>query len=215
MAGKKYLKALCAVAICLILAACSTTYYATWEKLGKHKRDLLRDNVEEVSKEQSEAQEQFKDALTRLKELQNFQGSELESTYEALKDDYDESVERADAVRDRIEKIDTIANDLFEEWQEELALITNRTFRSDSAAKLRETRQRYDGLRQALKLSESRMDKVLVRFQDNVLYLKHNLNAQVVGGLKAEVISIEREVRQLIDDMQTSIGKADSFIQTL
>jgi len=207
----KYLVVFCA----LFAMGCSTTYYATWEKLGKHKRDLLRDNVEEVRDEQTDAQEQFKDALTRLKELQNFDGGELEDTYESLNDEYEECVGRAEDVSDRIEDIDTIANDLFGEWEKEIGLISNPSFKSDSKRKLRATREKYSTFRTAMTRSEKRMQAVLVKFRDHVLYLKHNLNAQTVGALDGEVINIEKDVKRLITDMQSSISEADAFIKTL
>jgi len=43
--------------------------------------------------------------------------------------------------------------------------------------------------------------------------LKHNLNAKAVGSLGGEVVSIEREVTALIDDMNLSIREADNFIK--
>ncbi|NOY71113.1 MAG: DUF2959 domain-containing protein [Gammaproteobacteria bacterium] len=198
-----------------LLTACSSTYYAAWEKMGKHKRDLLRDNVESAREEQADAQEQFKSALQRLKELQDFDGGELEETYEALNDDYEESVERADDVRDRVETVDSIANDLFDEWEEEITLISNARFKSDSKNKLRTTRKKYSSLNRSMTKAVQSMDKVLLRFQDNVLYLKHNLNAQAIGGLDAEVASIGKDVTRLISDMESSIAQADSFIATL
>lgn len=201
---------------CIIMTtACSTAYYATWEKLGKHKRDLLRDNVETAQEEQLEAQEQFKDALTRLKELSHFDGGKLEKTYNALKDDYEECQEATEEISDRINTIDEIANDLFTEWQTEIELITNTKFQADSRKKLKQTRKKYTKLHKSMRQSEKRMQSVLVRFKDHVLYLKHNLNAQAIGGLEAEVGSIEMDVQKLIKDMQTSIREADSFINTL
>ncbi len=212
MSSSKWLLILCGVAV---LSACSTTYYAAWEKMGKHKRDLLRDNVEVAREEQADAQEQFKSALERLKELQNFDGGQLEKTYEALNDDYEESVDRAKDVKDRIKKVDTIARDLFEEWEEEIALISNARFKTDSKKKLRATRKKYTTLNRSMVKAGKSMDKVLSRFQDHVLYLKHNLNARAIGGLGAEVVSIGKDVTKLISDMQSSIAQADSFIATL
>ena len=110
MRTSKNLKPWLGVVVAVIaLAGCSKMYYATWEKLGKEKRDLLRDNVAKVQKEQDAAQEQFKDALTRLKEMTGFHGGELEKQYDKLKADYDDSEARAKDVRDRISKIDSIA----------------------------------------------------------------------------------------------------------
>lgn len=203
------------VASMLLLTGCSTAYYKTMETFGQEKRDLLRSNVEEARDEQTEAQEEFKDALTQLKELTQFEGGELEDTYNALKDQYEDCEDRANAVRGRIEKIDQIAQDLFVEWEKEIEQISSDTMKQDSAKKRKATQQRFAALQTALEASEKRMDAVLVRFRDNVLYLKHNLNAQAVGALDNEVVSIEKDVAALIKDMETSIAKADDFIATL
>lgn len=197
------------------MAGCSTAYYKTMETFGWEKRDLLRDNVEAARNEQAEAQEQFKDALTRLKEVTNFEGGELEKTYNALKDDFEECEDRAEAVRSRIKDVDTVAKDLFTEWQEEIGQISNAKMKQDSSKKLKATQQKYSGLHTAMLASEKKMDAVLGRFRDNVLYLKHNLNAQAVGALGSEVVSIEKDVGSLIKDMEASIAKADDFIATL
>ncbi|MEA3470453.1 MAG: DUF2959 family protein, partial [Thermodesulfobacteriota bacterium] len=75
------------LSLTFVLAGCQTTYYKVWEKLGKEKRHLLRDNVKKASEEQKEATEQFKDALTRMKEMYGFEGGELEDVYKKLKAD--------------------------------------------------------------------------------------------------------------------------------
>ena len=199
----------------LFLTACSSTYYAAWETVGKHKRDLLRDNIEAARDEQAEAQEQIKTAMERLKELQGFDGGDLEDIYEKLNDDYEEAVDRAEDVRDRIEKVDDIANDLFDEWEEEIDLISNSRFKADSQRKLRATKKKYAALNRSMVKAEKSMDRVLVRFRDHVLYLKHNLNARAIGSLDTEVASIDRDVKRLIADMQASIAEAEAFIATM
>ncbi len=201
--------------IILSLSACTTMYYSTWEKLGKHKRDLLRDNVEAAKEEQKEAREQFKTVLERIKALQNFDGGKLEKVYNALKEDYDDAVDQSEDIKSRIEKVENISTDLFEEWQKETDIITNQKMKSDSRKKLAITQKKYSELHRSLKKTETRMDSVLVRFNDHVLYLKHNLNAVAIGGLETETINIEKEINKLISDMQTSISEADKFIKTL
>jgi predicted nuclease with TOPRIM domain len=199
----------------IALAACSTAYYATWETLGKEKRDLLRDNVVDARDDQAKAQQEFKDALTRLKELTQFSGGDLEKAYDAIKDDYEACSDRADTLRGRIKKVDSIANDMFEEWQTEIGQISNARMKEDSAQKLKLTQQKYSKLHLAMQQAEKKMDPVLTRLHDNVLYLKHNLNAQAVGALGTEVADIEKEVEKLIKEMEISIAKADDFIATL
>jgi gas vesicle protein len=199
----------------LFCAGCQTTYYAVWEKLGKEKRHLLKDQVEKAQSEQQDASEQFKDALTRIKELYGFEGGDLEKFYNKLKSDYEESERRAEAVRSRIEKVEQVAEDLFTEWELEIDEISNKQFRMNSRASLRDTKQRYARLRSAMTKAEGSMVPVLTRLKDYVLYLKHNLNAQAIGFLRREVGNIEVEVQGLIQDITQSVAEADNFLKAL
>jgi hypothetical protein len=199
----------------LAATACRSTYYAAWEKFGKYKRDLLKENVQKVRDDQQAAAEQFKDALTRLRELYRFEGGDLEKVYDQLKSEYDRSTARADAVRNRIKQVEQISSDLFTEWQQEAKTISNPRLRADSELKLRETQRKYDDLHSAMKRAERSMDPVLSQFKDQVLYLKHNLNAQAIGALKNEALDIDRDIQRLIQDMNSSIAEAESFVRTL
>jgi chromosome segregation ATPase len=203
------------IAVMLAGTACRTTYYAAWEKLGKHKRDLLRDNVRAAREDQKAATEEFQDALTRLKQLYGFQGGKLEETYNKLKSEFDQCEQKANAVRARIVKVEQIAKDLFSEWERELSSIANERLRSHSQANLDSTRRKYESLQAAMKRAEKSMDPVLTQFRDQVLYLKHNLNAQAIGALKTESQDIEREIKQLIEEMNRSIAEANRFIDTM
>jgi hypothetical protein len=211
---KAYIKlALLAIlSLTFILGGCQTTYYSVWEKLGKEKRHLLRDNVKKASEEQQEATEQFKDALTRMKEMYGFEGGELEDVYKKLKADFDKSESRANAVHDRVAMVERIAKDLFSEWQAEIKQITSSKLRTQSTETLQASKRQYERLHKAMKKAESRMDPVLDQFRDNVLFLKHNLNAKAIGTLKREAGKIGIEVESLIADMQASIAEAETFL---
>lgn len=198
-----------------MMAGCQTTYYAVWEKLGKEKRHLLKDNVEKVKKEQEAASEQFETVVARIKALYGFDGGELEDVYEKLSDEYKSCEERAEAVRDRIDNVEEIASDLFKEWKKEINAISNANLKSKSRLSLQKTRARYKKLENAMNRAEKKMEPVLRTLNDYVLYLKHNLNAKAVGSLKTEVRGIELEVTALISDMQKSIKEAESFVKTM
>lgn len=204
------------ISLLLFTLGCSQVYYDTMEKLGKHKRDLLRDNVEEVREEQQEASDQFKGALTRLQELTGgVADKDLEKAYNRLKKDYDRCEDRAEAVRDRIDKIDRIAKDLFDEWQGEIDSMSSTSLKSKSRDKLRATQKRYASLYRAMTRAEKRLQPVLVQFRDQVLYLKHNLNASAIAGLKGEVRTIETDVTALLTEMKKSIAESERFIAAM
>jgi hypothetical protein len=197
----------------MFVGGCQTAYYATWEKLGKEKRHLLRDNVQKAQQEQQQASEEFKDVLTRIKEIYGFDGGDLEKAYKKLKSDYDDCENRASAVRKRIGNVEQIAADLFKEWQKEIDEMSNADLREKSIDALSKTKKRYARLHDAMSDAESRLGPVLQQVRDYVLYLKHNLNAQAIGALKEEVDDIEIEVEALIRDMKTSIKEAETFLE--
>jgi predicted nucleic acid-binding Zn-ribbon protein len=203
------------VCFSLLFGGCRSAYYAAWEKFGVEKRDLLKKRVLAARDEQKEAGEEFKDALTRLKEITGFDGGKLEKAYKGLKADYDDCSSKAEAVRKRIKDMENVAKDLFAEWEKEITQISTPSLQSSSRQQLRTTRERYESLHSALKSAEQSMSPVLTQFKDYVLYLKHNLNAQAIASLKSEAMNIEGEISRLLSEMNASIAKADEFVRTL
>ena len=201
--------------VSLIFTGCSSLYYSTYEQFGVYKRDLLKKRVTEARDDQQEAQTQFKDALTRLKEITKFDGGELERAYSSLKSDYDDCVSSAESVRKRIREVETVAADLFKEWEKEISEISTPAMRDSSRKQLADTKERYNELHRTLVSAEQSMTPVLTQFKDYVLYLKHNLNAQAIASLKGETANIQNEINRLIEQMNKSIARADEFIKTM
>ncbi len=201
--------------ILLFLLGCETTYYKTMEKLGYHKRDLMVERVEEARDAQKEAKEQFESALEKFSSVLKFEGGELEEKYEKLKAEYEKSESKAQAVRDRIEAVEDVAEDLFDEWQDELNQYTNQSLRQRSERKLKQTRRQYSQLIRTMKRVEKKIDPVLSAFRDQVLYLKHNLNARAIASLRTELVSVEADVASLIKEMEVSITEANTFIKAI
>ncbi len=203
----------------VVLSACASaiqdTYFDMWEKLGVEKREILVDRVEDAQGSQQDAQEQFASALEEFSALINFDGGELEDVYNNLQDQYELSAESAAEVSSRINKVESVADSLFREWESELSLISNANLRRDSERKLKETQRKYAGLLKSMRTVERSMDPVLSALQDNVLYLKHNLNASAVGALQGELSTIKKDVNQLIREMNVAIKESDSFIKTI
>ena len=209
------------IRLCLIMSlsilvpGCETAYYGTMEKMGYHKRDLMVSRVESARDAQEDAKEQFESALEKFSSVLQFDGGELEDKYDQLKAAYDRSSARAQTVRNRIGSVENVAGDLFDEWEAELSEYSSDSLRRNSARKLAQTRRQYAQLIGAMKRAERKMDPVLTAFHDQVLFLKHNLNARAIASLQTELISVESEVTSLIKDMNASIKEADAFIRTM
>lgn len=199
----------------LSLGGCQGAYYSMMEKAGVHKRDILAERVGAARDSQLEAKEQFKDALERYRSVVQVQDGDLEERYTALDREYRASEASAKAVRQRITAVEDVAEALFEEWEGELDQYSNPTLRRASAKELERTRKQYTTLLARMQAAEKRIEPVLGVLRDQVLFLKHNLNARAIGALQGEYRSLQGNVDQLLRDMQRSIDEADSFVRRL
>jgi hypothetical protein len=185
------------------------------EKLGKEKRDILVSRVKEVRKDQEEAKEQFKTTLEAFQALTGFDGGDLEKTYKKLNGELEDAESRAKDVTKRIDSIEKVAGDMFAEWEKEIEDIQDRSLKSKSRTLLQDTRTRYTALLKKMRLAEKRMAPVLTAFRDQVLFLKHNLNARAIQSLKGTTVEIDNEVTKLMTDLEASIQEADAFIASM
>lgn len=190
-------------------------YYNAMEKVGYEKRDILVDRVDDARDSQQEAKHQFESALEQFVAVTNYSGGDLEDQYKKLKSEYEDSKARADEVSDRIESVEHVANALFSEWEKELALYSSKELRRSSERKLADTRASYRKLVKTMKNAEKKIKPVLDAFNDRVLYLKHNLNANAISSLRMQKRTVENDIKSLIKDMNTSIDAADRFISSM
>lgn len=199
----------------LLLAGCSSAYYGAMEKIGIPKRDILADRVEKTREAQTEAKQQFSDALQRFLAITQTDGGDLQKKYDELNREFQRSESRAKDVRDRIAAVEDVAEALFREWKQELTQYSNASLRADSQRQLDTTRRRYDALLTLMRRAADRMDPVLATFRDQVLYLKHNLNARAIAALGDTHRTLEADISRLIEDMEVSIREAENFIKDL
>lgn len=197
------------------LSGCNAVYYSAMEKIGFEKRDLLKRAVKAARGEQKEAGEEFQDALTQLQKLAGHTGGSLETAYNRFKGEYEDCEAQAGKVRSQIREVDTVARDLFREWEKEIRQYESASLAADSRNKLASTRTRFEQLSSSLHAAEATMEPVLRQFRDQVLYLKHNLNAAAVGSLRGKADTIQADIQRLLAQMNRSISEADRFIQTL
>jgi len=199
----------------LTLSACSTMYYEGLETIGIPKRDVMVYRVEQARDTQEETKEQFKSALEQFSAATNFSGGDLEAIYTKLNDEYESSVAQAEEVRTRIEDIEDVSQALFDEWEQEIAQYSNNKLKRSSQSKLNATKTHYRQLISSMKNAEAKIEPILSVFKDQVMFLKHNLNAQAIASLKSELGTIKSDVSALIVSMEASINEANAFINTM
>jgi hypothetical protein len=206
------------LALCLVmpgLMGCSAMYYGAMEKVGIHKRDIMVDRVKEARDTQKDAKEQFLTAMEQFKSVVNFQGGDLEKEYNRFNATLKKTEAEAASVRDHIRAVEDVSEALFDEWRAEIDQYSSDSLRKASRQKYDLAQKKYEKLIEAMKKAEARLEPALVPLRDQVLFMKHNLNARAIAGLSSEVVSIQTNVDKLVRDMEGAIAQADSFIASL
>ena len=176
---------------------------------------MLFRSVQAARDAQAEAKEQFRTVLEQFSELVQLRPSDLEAQYRELNSGYERCNRRAEQVHQRIASVESVSEALFREWQTELDQYSSPSLRQDSERKLASTRHEYEQLIAAMKRASGKIHPVLSVFHDQVLYLKHNLNAQAIASLQGELVTLEHNVDQLVREMEDAIREADRFIAKL
>lgn len=198
-----------------LFAGCRSTYYNTMEKFGYEKRDILVNRVETARDAQEDTKEQFASILEEFSALVDFDGGDLERLYRRLSRQFERAEKSAATVGSSIDGIERVGSDLFKEWESELDEYTSDSLREKSSEQLRSTKNQYEALIVTMRRAEDKIPPVLAAFRDQVLFLKHNLNAQAVASLENEALRIEDNVKSLIEEMNTAIFEANAFIAAM
>lgn len=202
--------------LCMIgVAGCSSMYYGTMEKMGVHKRDIMVDRVKAARDTQNETKEQFLTAMEQFKSVVHFKGGDLEKEYNKLNATLKKSESKAADVHNRVQAVEDVSEALFSEWRSEIKQYSSDALRRSSQQKYDVTKKKYEDLIKAMKKAESKLEPALAPLRDQVLFMKHNLNARAIAGLSGELTSVQTNVDRLVRDMETAIAEADRFIATL
>lgn len=211
----RFVLAVMLISLSLSFSSCDKAYIATMEKIGYAKRDILSSRVKSARDAQEDAKQEIQTTLEQFGKVVSYEGGDLEDTYKKLSGELEASEDSAEAVKKRLQDVESVADALFSEWEQELGQYSSADLRRKSQAKLTQTKGRYKDMLSAMKRAEQRIEPVLKPLRDQVLYLKHNLNARALAAIKGELVKVDAQVDQLVKDMNRSIAEADKFIQTM
>lgn len=190
-------------------------YYRTKESLGQHKRDLVVLRVEEASESLLETKAYFLDALECFKSFVNVGQNDLDAQYHRLKAQFDFCDAHSQRIVEKINAIEEVSEALFSEWEAELKQYSSRSLRAQSRQQLKQSRRDYQQLLKTMHKAQKKIDPVLGAFRDQVLFLKHNLNANAIAALEKEFSDVTMDISQLIQAMEISIAEANQFVTVL
>ena len=196
----------------LALGACQSAYYGALETVGIEKREVLVDRVATARKAQAQAQEAYVDALDAFRAVVAFDGGDLERTYNRLKGKAEVAREQASTLGGRIDAVESVADALFKEWEAELAQYRDASLRARSREQLAQTKARSAQVLAAMRRAQASFEPALARLEDQVLFLKHNLNASAIGSIRDELPRVQADAERLKRDIEAAVAEADKFL---
>jgi len=195
------------------LCACSTLWDATKEHVfGVEKRSLLVSRVTDAKEAQEDAQKVFKDALEEFGSVVHYDGGELERQYRRMDAAYERCAAKAESLGKSIGEVERVSRGLFKEWAAENREYGNADYRRRSEAQLASTKESCAEMIAAMRRAEAKVAPVLAVLHDQVLFLKHNLNAAALSSLAGEEAKVEADVADLIAEMNEAIAESEEFI---
>jgi Protein of unknown function (DUF2959) len=203
------------IVFALLLSGCQSTYYKAMSTLGKEKRDILVQRIKDAKKDQDQTKQQLQTTMESFQALTGFKGGSLEKSYKRLNSDYESAASQAGKLHDKIQSIDQVSNDLFKEWQGEINAMDNGKLKSQDTVMLRNAKARQATYMRAMHRTEDQIEPVLKTFHDQVLFLKHNLNARAIGSLKNTSAGLQSDVDGLVQSIDASSQEADKLISSL
>jgi hypothetical protein len=203
------------IVFAFLLSGCHSTYYKAMSTLGKEKRDILVQRIKDAKKDQDQTRQKLQTTMESFQALTGFKGGSLEKSYKRLNSDYESAASQADKLHDKIQSIDQVSNDLFKEWQGEINAMDNGKLKSQDSVMLRNAKTRQATYMRAMRRTEDQIAPVLKAFHDQVLFLKHNLNARAIGSLKNTSAGLQSDVAGLVQSIDASSQEADKLISSL
>jgi hypothetical protein len=199
----------------LILAGCARTYDTTTELFGKKKKDVLVDRIAAARDAQSAAKDQFAAALDEFRSIAGYKGMLLEDKYNELNAQYNRCQSQTRNVESRLADARRAAKSLFRQWDDELEQYSSAVVRRASEEKLRDMQMRFENVIYAMEKVRDKFYPALAAFKDQVLLVRHNLNAQTEMTIGEEMRIAEQEISALISEIDRSMAEADSFIRQM
>lgn len=204
-----------AVMVLGCLAACQSAYFGASENFGFYAQDVLADRVEASKEAQRQAKDSFQAAADYLPAIIHYAGGDLKEIYLETYRHYSLAKSDAKLVRERVQDVENVAEDLFQEWVDKIKGYSDLSLQASNQRRLYKTRRLFASTMEAMQRSTRRIDPVMESYKENVINLRNNLNVQGVTNVRFEFEAIERDMHDLIDDMQRSITSSEEFVKNM
>jgi hypothetical protein len=195
----------------LLLSGCQSVHRAASERFSLARQDSLVREIDRASRLHQATADQLGVALETYQYVLDPEEFSLRERYELLSREYVRAERLAADTRERIEDMEHAARAHFVDWENRLYEYTDPVIRNASRQQLDASRQEYERVVTHVRRTETRTNRVIQAFGDQVRFLRHNLNQQAIGALRNPATELQLEVTDLMEEMQ----KAGEALQIL
>ncbi|NLH17514.1 MAG: DUF2959 domain-containing protein [Phycisphaerae bacterium] len=189
--------------------------YDLQEAMGTPKRQLMVSRVQDTRDSMKETKKTFASAMQQFGSVYKEGGSKLENKYAILKKEYENCNSRASELRSQIANVKSIGQVLFQEWQKELDQFTNEQMRKLSEVKMQQTREKYVTMTSGMDRVSARMTPALNSMNDQLLNIKHSLNALITISLEEELVQLRTHMDSLMTEIDAAVEHCNTFIGSM
>jgi hypothetical protein len=189
--------------------------YNFQEAMGTPKRQVLLSRVQDTRDAMKDTKKTFASAMQQFGSVYKESGSKLENKYVILKKEYETCNSKASDLRSQIASVKSIGQVLFQEWQKELDQFTNEQMRKLSEVKMQQTREKYVTMTESMDRVSARMTPVMTSMSDQLLNIKHSLNALIVVSLEEELVQLRGQMDNLMAEIDASVNHCNAFIGSM
>ncbi len=183
MANQTLLRTL-VLAPLLIAGSCQAVYLGTLEKFGYEKREILHERIEAAGESIIVFEQRLKETFAVYSEAIHQEGGDLLSIQKRFSNFYDSTEDASSDLASRIDKIQSVANPMFEQWSDETGEIMDSELRLKSRANNTQALVRYNELLRSMRAVQAKTDPLLTRLRDHVLFMKLNVHPNAYASLR-------------------------------
>lgn len=203
------------VAALFALGSCQAMYLGTLEQFGFEKREILYERVETAGDSIVVLEQRLDEAFSVYREAIHQEGGDLLSSQKRFSNFYDKVEDAASNFDSRIEKVQAVADAMFEEWNSETGEIIDAELRRKSRSNYTRALNQYGNLLRSMRAVQAETDPILTRLRDHVLFMKLNLHPNAYAPLRKTETEFVASAEAVKGTMHATYEEVQNFLRVV
>lgn len=182
---------------------------------GEKQIDKLVDRAGDTIAAIRAARRQVSTTVSDYNQILDGEAEDNRAAYKKLQKALKKSEKSAAAVGAQAEKMDLAASDYFAGWEASLSEITSDDMRTRSEERMKETRERYDGILQAGRQAGEAFRPFVTQLKDQIVFLGHDLNPAAIEDLQDDAEKLNSQAKEVFSRVDETMRTALRYMASL